>query len=193
MNEKQLSIEDQIRIAKEEVAEAKKKYDLALDRLNRLLLFKNDKNTPVSSKDTDELNAELSNIHDDAGLKNYLKENRDILYKTYSDWLKNIMETKNISAPDLYNAAAISRGYFHDVKNGHKNPSKETVIKIGLALQLTLDELNRCLKLAGWKELYSKNRNDAIIIDGIKRRKSVHEIDQNLKDLGGEMILTVRE
>ena len=184
-----LELEEKIRSAEKEVEEAKKRYDFALKKLNHLQLLKQNKNLPNPLKGTDQLNSELNNITNDEGIRRFLKENRKILYETYSDWLNGIMEEKHITVSDLLEKVSISKSFLYDVKNGDKKPTKETVIKIGLALGLSLEEMNRSLKLAEWKELYPKKRDDAIIIDGINRGKTVHQIDQALKMNGGSITL----
>ena len=75
--------------------------------------------------------------------------------------------------------ADIHRNYGYQILNGTKNPSRDNVLKLCLACKLSIDESNRCLTLAGFNKLYSKNARDGLIIYFINNGYSV--IDANLK------------
>ena len=85
---------------------------------------------------------------------------------------------------------AMSKTLFYDVLNGKKAPLKRHIIKIGLAMKLSLEEINDLLRLAGHKSLYVKIREDSIILFGITHHKSVSEIDALLAQEGCAFSLT---
>lgn len=140
-------------------------------------------------KDTEKMNRELELVKNEADLDRFLKENNGVIKETFSDWLYEKMEEKGMKAAEVYKNCAISQAFYYGILNGTKKPSKEMIIKIGIALGLSVEELNTGIKTGGFKELYPKNKDDAIIIFGMKNKKSVGEIDQMLRDRGCSMIL----
>lgn len=108
---------------------------------------------------------------------------------TFGDRLSELCVKYKVKPSTLQTQVAISKTMFYDVLSGKRNPSKESIIKIALVLNVTEEELNELLKLAGHKELYPKKKDDAIIIFGIKNKKNIFEIDSLLKECGSNMKL----
>lgn len=143
-------------------------------------------------KDTKCLEDELSAVRSLDELDSYLKENNSSLHNrgSYSDWLYKKQDEYDQAQRSLGNDARLSlweksylsKSYYYALKAGTKIPSRETVIKIGLALGLSVDEMNKSLKLAGWKELYPRNPSDACICFGIKEGLTMEEIGELLED-----------
>ena len=106
---------------------------------------------------------------------------------TFGDRLSQLCVKYQIKPSKLQLEVAVSKTMFYDVMNGTRKPSKETVIKIALVMKITEEELNELLKLAGHKELYSKKKEDAIIIFGLKNKKDIVEIDELLKEYGSKI------
>ncbi len=103
---------------------------------------------------------------------------------TFSDRLLELCAKYEINPSKLYIDAMISKAMFYAILRKERNPGRDNVIKIGLAIRLTVDELNELLKLAGHKELYPKNKQDAIIIFAINNNKSNEEIEKLLREYG---------
>ena len=83
----------------------------------------------------------------------------------------------------------ITKSLFYDIINGDRKSKKEHVIKIGIAMGLTVEELNELLKLANHKELYAKRKEDAAIIFGLTKKLKVEEIQNLLDDIGSKLDL----
>ena len=86
-------------------------------------------------------------------------------------------------------ASGITKSLFYALINGTRNPRKVHIIKMGLAIGLSLEEVNELLKLAKLKELYAKNKEDAIVIFGLRNRLTVAQIEELLIDAGAAMRL----
>ena len=83
--------------------------------------------------------------------------------------------------PDVYNKVGIHRKIFSDIRN-KKNykPSKETVIKVIFALELSLEEAKKLLEMAGC-ELMPSSDFDLIVTHFIATRNfNTKEIDDEL-------------
>ena len=80
--------------------------------------------------------------------------------------------------------AGITKSLFYAIVNGTRKPKKVHILKIGLTLGLSLEEINELLKLAGLKELYAKNKEDAILIFGLRNHLEISQIEELLMDAG---------
>ena len=109
---------------------------------------------------------------------------------TFGDRLSELCLKYHIKPSQLQVKAPISKSMFYDILKDNRKPGKETVIKIGMALKINVDEMNELLKLTGHRELYPKKKEDAIIIFGIKNGKEINEIEALLKECGSDMRLT---
>lgn len=118
----------------------------------------------LNMKDLEELSEEISKQQKDQNL-----------YRDWGDYLQELLDKKTVSVSEL--AASVSTFYpvsdktIYSWLRGNRKPLRENLIRIGFALNLSLDELNTLLKLAGHKELYSKNKADSIIMWCIDKRK----------------------
>ena len=122
----------------------------------------------------------INNINSESELDNFIKNTLSPIPKlTFSKYLDSLRISKKIKKSELIANADIHRNYGYQILNGTKNPSRDNVLKLCLACKLSIDESNRCLTLAGFNKLYSKNARDGLIIYFINNGYSV--IDANLK------------
>ena len=109
---------------------------------------------------------------------------------TFSDRIYELCDQRNLNFSQVQKECGITKSYFYDFTNGTRMPKKHHVIKIGIAMHLTVEEMNELLKLAQHKELYPKKKEDAIIIFGIKNNLSAMQIDELLVDSGATFSLS---
>lgn len=84
---------------------------------------------------------------------------------------------------------AMSKSQFFDVLSGKAKPQRNHIVKIGIAMQLSVLEINELLKLAHHKELYAKNPEDVIVIYGIQNGMSIIEIEDELMKINASFSL----
>ena len=121
---------------------------------------------------TTELDNIINNINSESELDNFIKNTLSPIPKlTFSKYLDSLRISKKIKKSELIANADIHRNYGYQILNGTKNPSRDNVLKLCLACKLSIDESNRCLTLAGFNKLYSKNARDGLIIYFINKRK----------------------
>lgn len=81
--------------------------------------------------------------------------------------------------------ACLATSYVGNIINGKKkNPSRNALISICLALGTDIEEVQRLLKYAGHAPLYVRRRRDVIIWFGFKKHMSLEEVDANLSNRG---------
>lgn len=83
----------------------------------------------------------------------------DNLFQTL---LFRFIDRTNLKDSDIYNRVHMDRRLFSKIRNENYHPSKETIILLGLALELNEDEIEDFLKSASYS-LPQNNEYDLII------------------------------
>ena len=119
---------------------------------------------------------------EDRGIAEFIDENKDDnLFQTL---LFRFIDRTHLKDSDIYNRVNMDRRLFSKLRNPDYHPSKETVILLGLALELNLDELEDFLKSASYS-LPTNNEYDLIIrFCFTKRIYDVIEVNNLLDEYG---------
>ncbi|WP_294581187.1 helix-turn-helix transcriptional regulator [uncultured Thomasclavelia sp.] len=91
----------------------------------------------------------------------------------FVSYLETLLLQKNISKSSLIKMTNLNRTYAYQIFNGQKNPSRNKVIQIALALQLEINETNNLLSLSDNGYLYPKVKFDAVILYALKHKQSI--------------------
>lgn len=102
----------------------------------------------------------------------------------FCHYLYELMSEKDLKAKDIVNEAGMERSYFYHILSGKKIPSRNIVIRIGLCMNASLNEMNKMLLLSQQGTLYPKIRRDAAIIYCIDKKYSMSETNDFLTRLG---------
>ena len=114
---------------------------------------------------------------------------------TFYSRLDELCEKYNKKYAEIQIKTNITKSLFYEIISPAKKrtPKKYQIILIGLAMGATVEEVNELLKLAKLKELYAKNKADAIIIFGIENKMSDTEIEELLIQSGADFSLFDRK
>ncbi len=104
----------------------------------------------------------------------------------FHETLYELMKKKGLSAKEMIRRTGLERSYFYHILNGQKNPGRNMVLRICFGLDLSLQEFNRMLRLAGLSELYSRRRRDAALIYAVTRQYSMEKANDLLNEAGEE-------
>ena len=106
-----------------------------------------------------------------------------------SEFLTGYIQEHNLSSAQVIKDSGLSPDYAYAILNGNrKNPARDRVIALCLAMHMTLEEVQATLKLCK-TFLYAKDIRDAVIMVCINQRIfNVNEVnlilsDYNLKEL----------
>lgn len=135
---------------------------------------------------TDELLKRLNNTSTIAALDKYTKEIKQTI--SFSQYLNNCLSDSGMSPAQLIESAQIQRNYGYQILNGTKNPGRNKIIALCLAMSLPLENVQRALTLAKEGILYPKNPRDSILIFCINNHISVADTNL-LLDSRGESLL----
>ena len=143
----------------------------------------------MNTNDTNELMQLLAHTTTTSELK-VLDEklSQDIRKISFSDYINEQIFLQDISPADLIAQAGIQRNYGYQILNGTKNPSKEKIISLCLALHLDVAQTQRALKIAQTAPLYPKIRRDAILLFAIQKKYSVQKTNELLDEMKEESL-----
>lgn len=138
-------------------------------------------------KSTTELLNELKNFD---SFKEYEKINKNsMINKTLSQYLCDLLEEKHLKKSDVIRKGELNESYTYQMFSGVKStPSKDKLICLSIGMDLSVDETNSLLKLAGLSPLYPRIKRDSIIIINMNNKKSVVEINEELYNEGEETL-----
>lgn len=139
------------------------------------------------AKGTNDLMEELSG--QDTDLDRYFEENpTSFINVDIKEFWKNAVDTSSKTKSDIINKADMSYCYFYDVINGRKIPSKDKIIRIVLAMNLSLDDCQEALRISGKSALYPRIKRDSILIYAINKGYSIYQTNDLLAEHGEEML-----
>lgn len=115
----------------------------------------NFKKMSIEYKECESLNTLTSNIN------NYIKEEKED--NKFHNELFKLIDERNLKDSEVYNKVNIDRRLFSKIRNDEDyHPSKETIILLGLSLELNEKELEKLLVSAAYS-LPKNNYFDLII------------------------------
>lgn len=138
---------------------------------------------------TDELLKRLQSADTLSALNDY---EHDIakypLVTSFSEFVETHRVKAGITPAQLIESAQIQRNYGYQILNGTKNPGRNKVIALCLALSLSYEDVQRALTTAGEGILYPKNTRDSVLIFCINKKMSVMETNELLEARAAELL-----
>lgn len=142
-------------------------------------------------KNTEELTHEIKSATD---IDDYLAVNSDnMLTTTLSDYLNTLLRQKKIRKADVIRGSLLSRAYVYKIFAGEKIPSRDKLIALAFGLGLSDSETQKMLKLSGYRELYARNKRDALLLFALQKHKSILEVNELLYDHHLVILNTLKE
>lgn len=143
----------------------KESYSNLVKSLNRNIYYEDYISTFPNEK-------EISNIDD------FIKENNQ--YNDFQTTLFKMIDERNLIDSDVYNKVHIDRRLFSKIINDRNyHPSKETILLLGLSMELTEEEIEKLLDSASYS-LPRNNHYDLIIrfcfMKGIYKLTDVNDL-----------------
>ena len=138
------------------------------------------------AKTTKYFDNRLEKANSEADLQSIISE---LPRTTFVIRVDELREQYGLTFSWIQTESSITKSLFYSIVNGTRKPKKAHIIKIGIAMKLSIEELNELLKLAKHKELYAKNRDDAIIIFGLKNNLKIEDIENLLTQYKSEFHL----
>ncbi len=141
----------------------------------------------MPAKDTQQLENELSEADN---VKTFLDANAENFRQfTLADYLRNLLDEKNLIKAQVIRNSQLDEGYAQHIFGGRKNPSRNKVLSLALAMELSPKETDYLLYYAKQNKLYARNERDAVIAFALETHKTVLQANELLTDLKLEPLL----
>ena len=133
-------------------------------------------------KDTEELKHELSEAE---SIEAFLSHNQENLRcYTLSEYLNFLLTEKELSKTEVIEKSRLEPVYaYHLFAGRKKNSSKEKMLSLALAMNLTPQEAQRLLYYAGAEQLYVRNSWDSILWYALKNHFTVDKTNVLLEKM----------
>ena len=102
------------------------------------------------------------------------------------EYIELEIEKRNIKKAYVIKKSGINKRYFNDIIAGNKTPNRRYIVRIFLAMELDLCDVQWYLKACDYPNLYAKNKRDAVIIYCLNNKLSVDECNKMLNKIGLE-------
>lgn len=137
-------------------------------------------------KKTTQLLEELSRCAD---FQAFYQKNQDCLLRaSLAELLEELMQRHDLHKSDVIRDSELSEVYAYQIFSGLRMPTRKKLLALAVGMKLTVDEVQRVLKQAGYPSLYIKLAFDSVVLYGIHKRLSVWEINQMLFEYDQECI-----
>ena len=115
-------------------------------------------------------------------------EQNDISKRSLSEYLQQLLQEKNLERAKVVRKAGINETFGYQIFKGTRKASRNKILQLIFAMDLSLKEADRLLQASGNNELYCKNRRDAIIIFCLEKGYSLQKTDEELYRFNEETI-----
>lgn len=110
-------------------------------------------------------------------LKGYLQENFKEGEPSFSVYLDSLLEQKNLKRQDVLIRANLPQKYGYKLLNGEVHTTnRDKILSICFAMEMSLKQTQRALKLYGMNELYPKIKRDVLLIVALGQK--IYDIDK---------------
>ena len=104
------------------------------------------------------------------------------------EYLEKLLQEKHLKKSRCIQDADLQRNYGYQIFSGERTPTRDKVLRLCIAMHLTLEETHALLCSTGYADLYPKNRRDSILIFALEKKLSVLEANELLYELEEEPI-----
>lgn len=133
-------------------------------------------------KTTEELLQLLKNT---TNINDYLHQQKDSLQTLeLSKALEQLLTEKSISKSDCIHQSGLDRTYCYQIFSGIKRPSRDKLLALCFAMDLTAEETQALLKQTGYVMLYAKNERDSVILFSLYHKLTLTAANELLFDIG---------
>lgn len=128
-------------------------------------------------------------------LLNLLKKSSDIAtyMETYSEdlvesiplytYLNRILNEKSLKKSDVIRLSGLDRKYCYEIFAGTKTPSRDKVLALCFAANLSDSETMHLLHSTGYPQLYARTERDSIILFALQHQLSLTDTNELLYEM----------
>ena len=118
----------------------------------------------------------------DVSLTELFENNEDAFLDISLDqYIKKAIKDKGVTTSSMIRSTGINRRYFYDILSGKRNPSRDNMLRILLALEISLEKAQWLLRASCFGILYPRDKRDGVIMYSLIHGASVEECNQILE------------
>ena len=102
--------------------------------------------------------------------------------ESLNSYLNKLLISKNTTKSKIYTKTQMGRTFLYQIFSGKRNPSRNKLLQIAIALQCSLLETQNLLCLSKHSILNFRNKHDIIIAYGLYRKYDAFTINETLYD-----------
>lgn len=134
-------------------------------------------------KKTDELLKELK--FNNVDIQEYINNNPNSFIEiNLKEFWARLIEKSGMTKSNIINKSDFSYVYFYEVIAGNKVPTSDKVIRLILAMHLSLEDCQEALTYCGHAKLYPRIKRDSLAIYAINHGMSIFEAQELLISSG---------
>lgn len=123
--------------------------------------------------------------------KDFWEQNKEsIIHNPLPKYLFELLEAKGLSRADVIVRTGLDKAYAYQIFSGMRNPSRDKLITMAFGMNLSEDETQELLRLAGHRELWVKDERDALILFAIRHKLSLVDVHTELERYGLDPLAT---
>ncbi|MFO7635879.1 MAG: hypothetical protein R6W96_01060 [Clostridia bacterium] len=131
----------------------------------------------------------LNEIMNSRELTDFLENNKErFIHMSLSKYLLKLIHEKNIPISEIIQHTTIEKSYMYQILNGRRNPSRNKLLQMVIAMGLDIEETQNLLKIGNMGILYAKAPRDVAIIYSIKNKYSLIQTQVVLEEFGFELL-----
>lgn len=135
---------------------------------------------------TAELEKELSSC---AQLHAFLEKNQEQMKSdALHERLKALLEEKGLSRTAVIGKCGLNEIYAYQIFAGKRMPSRDKLLCLCFAMELTAEEAQRLLRDCGYVPLYVKKRRDSILLFALLKEMSLEKLNELLYEEGETLL-----
>lgn len=108
---------------------------------------------------------------------------------SFGDYLYGLMEQRGLDAGKLGVKSLLSRSFAYQICSGERQPSRDIIFRIAIAIGLSVDETQQLLRLAKRGTLYPRDPRDAVVIYALSQKLDLYETDEMLSQMEQQALL----
>lgn len=106
-----------------------------------------------------------------------------------TDYLQELLNRHELTMMEVVRISLLSKSYVYQIFNGERMPGRDVLLRIGLSMSCTIDEIQHLLILAQTGNLYPRVKRDAAILCCISQKLSLAETNDFLEYIGERTLL----
>lgn len=108
----------------------------------------------------------------------------DLVIIPFHHTLRDLLARMNQPANKLYQRTGMDQSYCYMLLSGKRSPSRDTVLRLAVALELAVEDANELLNSVAQRTLYPRDQRDAVVVFALLHQITLEATNHKLEALG---------